>query len=159
MNLSSSKTKALDCEENLDTCESKLGEKIKLEEEECHSVIQSGEIPQYGPTQGDRCISPGGDETGKYSMQHSIESYGVIAAYCKRSPGNVFENLIILSFEFRKIVCLQFFLPILYSLYHMSLCRLYHIGDIVKQSSKIHFRLRNHCEIQQTSIHGCTGHN
>ena len=89
MNLSSSKTKALDWKENLDTCESKLDEK-------CNSVIQSGEIPQYGPTQGDRCISPGGDETGKYSMQHSLESYGVIAAYCKRSPGNVFENLIVL---------------------------------------------------------------
>ena len=94
----------LDCKENLDRCESRLDEQIKLEEEKCNSVLQSGDIPQYGPTKVDRCISPGGDETGKYSMQHSIESYGVIAAYCKRSPGNVIENLIILSFEFRKFV-------------------------------------------------------
>ena len=93
MNLSSSKTKPLDCKENLDRCESTLDEKIKSEEEKGNSVFQSGGIPHYGPTKGDRCISPGGDETGKYSMQNSIESYDVIAAECTRSSGNVFEQL------------------------------------------------------------------
>ena len=94
MNLSSSKTKTLDCKENLDRCESTLDEKIKSEEEKRNSVFQSGGIPQYGPTKGDRCISPGGDETGKYSMQRSLESYDVIAAECTRSSGNVFEHLV-----------------------------------------------------------------
>ena len=99
MELSSLKTKTLDCKENLDSCESKLEEKIKSEEEKRNSVFQSGGIPQYGPTKGDRCISPGGDESGKYSMQYSRESYDVIAAHCTRSSGNTLENLITLSFE------------------------------------------------------------
>ena len=94
MELSSLKTKTLDCKKNLDSCESKLEEKIKSEEEKRNSVFQSGGIPQYGPTKGDRCISPGGDESGKYSMQYSRESYDVIAAHCTRSPGNAFEHLI-----------------------------------------------------------------
>ena len=92
MDLSSSKTKILDCKENLDSCESKLDEKIKSEEAKRNSVFQSGGLPQYGPTKGDRCISPGGDESGKYSMQHSRESYDVIAAHCARSPDNTFEK-------------------------------------------------------------------
>ena len=95
MNLSTSKTQTLDFKENLDRCESTLDGKVKSEEEKCNSVFQSGRIPQYGPTKGDRCISPGGDETGKYSMQYSIESYDVIAADCTRSSGNVFEHLIL----------------------------------------------------------------
>ena len=102
LDLSSSKTKILDCKQNLDSCESKLDEKIRSAEAKRNSVFQPGGIPQYGPTNGDRCISPGGDETGKYSMQYSIESYDVIAADCTRSPGNAFENLITLS---KKLLC------------------------------------------------------
>ena len=94
--MSSLKSKTLDCKENLDSCTSKLDEKIKSEEAKRNSVFQSGGIPQYGPTKGDRCISPGGDETGKYSMQYSRESYDVIAAHCTRSPGNAFDHFIIL---------------------------------------------------------------
>ena len=99
MDLSSSKTKILDCKENIDSCESKLEEKNKSEEAKRNSVFQSGGLPQYGPTEGDRCISPGGDESGKYSMQYSRESYDVIAAHCTRASGNTLENLITLSFE------------------------------------------------------------
>ena len=109
--MSSLKSKTLDCKENLDSCESKLEEKIKSEEEKRDSVFQAGRIPQYGPTKGDRCIRPGGDETGKYSMQYSLESYDVIAARCTRSPGNTFETLITLSFEsFAKIYHIRLYL-------------------------------------------------
>ena len=101
--MSSLKSRTLDCKENLNSCESKLDEKIKSEEEKRNSLFRSEGIPQYGPTKGDRCIRPGGDETGKYSMQYSVESYEVIAAQCTRSPGNAFENFITLSFESLKI--------------------------------------------------------
>ena len=110
LDLSSSKTKILDCKQNLDSCESKLDEKIRSAEAKRNSVFQPGGIPQYGPTNGDRCISPGGDETGKYSMQYSIESYDVIAADCTRSPGNAFENLITLLFDsFKNFVMFDVF--------------------------------------------------
>ena len=109
--VSSLKSRTLDCKENLNSCESKLDEKIKSEEEKRNSLFRSEGIPQYGPTKGDRCIRPGGDETGKYSMQYSLESYDVIAARCTRSPGNTFETLITLSFEsFAKIYHIRLYL-------------------------------------------------
>ena len=44
-------------------------------------------IPQYGPTSGDRCISDRDDQTGKYSMQNSIESFNDIEGRCNETPG------------------------------------------------------------------------
>ena len=45
-------------------------------------------IPQYGPMRGDRCLSPGDDDTGKYTMQNSIESFNTIEEMCLRTGEN-----------------------------------------------------------------------
>jgi len=43
-------------------------------------------IPQYGPTSGDRCLSDQDDQTGKYTMQYSIEPYNAIFEQCNNTP-------------------------------------------------------------------------
>ena len=48
-------------------------------------------IPQYGPTRGDQCLSPGDDETGRYTMKNSIESYNTIEDACRDTGFNIFE--------------------------------------------------------------------
>ena len=102
--LSSSKTQILDSKKNLESCESKLNEQIKSEKDECDGIIRSatksgatksGGIPQYGPTRGDRCLSRGDDETGKYTMLHNNYSENSIMAECKKFPGNVLQLLLI----------------------------------------------------------------
>ena len=85
--MSSSKREVLDNKENLDQCESKLEEKIKADFEKLDQVIQSGGIPQYGPTRGDRCLSPRDDETGRYTMRRSLESYNTIEQECFSKSG------------------------------------------------------------------------
>ena len=103
--LSSSKTQILDSKKNLESCESKLNEQTESEKDECAGIIQSATksgatksgVPQYGPTRGDSCLSPGGDDTGKYTMQHSEESENRIMAECEKSPGNVLDLLLILT--------------------------------------------------------------
>ena len=47
-------------------------------------------IPQYGPTRGDRCLSQGDDETGRYTMQFSSESENFIQSECEAKPGKFF---------------------------------------------------------------------
>lgn len=42
-------------------------------------------IPQYGPTSGDRCLSPSDDDTGRYTMQYSHESHNVIEYECRKT--------------------------------------------------------------------------
>ena len=44
-------------------------------------------IPQYGPTRGDRCLTPNEDDTGKYTMNYSIESENAIVSECEKNPG------------------------------------------------------------------------
>ena len=96
LELSSSKTQILDSKKNLDSCESKLNEKIESEIDECAGIIQSATksgatksgIPQYGPTRGDMCLSSGDDETGRYTMKFSSESENFMYSECKESPGN-----------------------------------------------------------------------
>ena len=94
--MGSLKTQILDSKKNLESCESKLNEQIKSEKDECDGIFQSatksgatksGGIPQYGPIRGDRCLSSGDDETGKYTMQHSHESFNTIEIRCAESPG------------------------------------------------------------------------
>ena len=97
LDLSSSKKQILDSKKNLARCESKLNEQIESEKDKCGGIIQSatksgamksGEIPQYGPTRRDRCLSPGDDETGRYTMKFSSESENFMYSECKESPGN-----------------------------------------------------------------------
>ena len=103
MELSSSKTQILDSKKNLERCESKLNEQIESEKDECgiQSATKSGAtkpgIPQYGPTRGDECLSRGDDETGKYTMQYSIESLNYIEDKCRKTPGNLLEHLLIFT--------------------------------------------------------------
>ena len=72
--LSSSKTQIADC-------------KNEADDQRLDSIIQSGRIPQYGPTRGDRCLSERDDQTGKYTMQYSIESINEIKYQCQNSQG------------------------------------------------------------------------
>ena len=109
LDLSSSKKQILDSKKNLARCESKLNEQIESDKDKCGGIIQSatksgamksgetksGEIPQYGPTRGNKCLSPGDSQTDKYTMQHSDEDYNRIEADCEKSPGNVLELLLI----------------------------------------------------------------
>ena len=105
LELSSSKTQVLDSKKNLDRCESKLNEQIESEKDECGGIIQSATksgatksgIPQYGPTRGDRCLSPGDDETGKYTLQKSLQSFNTIEMDCRSSSGNLLEISLILT--------------------------------------------------------------
>ena len=91
---------------NLESCESKLNEQTEWEKDECDGIIKSatksgatksGSIPQYGPTRRDRCLSPGDDETVRYTMQYSEESENAILAKCMEISGNVLELLLILT--------------------------------------------------------------
>ena len=96
LELNSSKTQILDSKKNLDKCESKLNGQIESVKDECGGIIQSATksgatksgIAQYGPTRGDRCLSPRDDATGKYTMQYSTESFNTIEDRCDRSSGN-----------------------------------------------------------------------
>ena len=99
LELSSSKTQILDSKKSLDRCESKLNEQIESVKDECGGIIQSAtksgatksEIPQYGPTKGDRCLSSHDGKTGKYTMQKSMESPNTIQDLCHSTPGNLLE--------------------------------------------------------------------
>ena len=46
-------------------------------------------IPQYGPTRGDQCLSPRDDQTGKYTMQFSMESFNTIETECARTGSKI----------------------------------------------------------------------
>ena len=103
--MSSSKTQILDSKKNLESCESKLNEQIESEKDECAGIIKSAtksgatkseEIPQYGPTRGDKCLSPDDDDTGKYTMLRYYYSENTIMAECEKTSGNVPELLLIL---------------------------------------------------------------
>ena len=76
----------------LQECETKLDEEITANDESSfqliQSIIQSGGIPQYGPTSGDRCLSRGDDEAGKYTMKYSHPSYNLIKEECENTSGN-----------------------------------------------------------------------
>ena len=85
--LSSSKTQIDDCKTDHDECQSKLDQKIEADDERLDLIIHSGGIPQYGPTRGDRCLSDRDDQTGKYTMQYSTESYHAIEQQCQNSQG------------------------------------------------------------------------
>lgn len=85
--MSSSKREVLESKENLDQCESKLEEKIKADIEKLDQIIQSGGIPQYGPTKGDRCLSPRDDGIGQYTMRFSTESFNTIEQKCFSKSG------------------------------------------------------------------------
>lgn len=45
-------------------------------------------IPQYGPMRGYWCLSPEDDDTGKYTMKYSIESFNRIEEECRRLGKN-----------------------------------------------------------------------
>ena len=49
--------------------------------------VSSDGIPQYGPTRGDRCLSPSDDDSGKYTMRRAVESFNTIEAECKSKIG------------------------------------------------------------------------
>ena len=91
-NLSEFKIKIADGKMKLDECESKLDEKITADDESrfqlVNSIIQSGGIPPYGPTSGDRCLSYGDDQEGRYTMQYSHESLNIIVEDCEQASGN-----------------------------------------------------------------------
>ena len=50
--------------------------------------VSADGIPQYGPTRGDRCLSPGEDDAGKYTMQRAIQSFNTIEAECSKIGKN-----------------------------------------------------------------------
>ena len=76
----------------LEECELKIDEEITANDESrfqlIKSIIDSGGIPQYGPTSGDRCLSRGDDEAGRYTMKYSHQSYNKIEKDCEIRSGN-----------------------------------------------------------------------
>ena len=44
-------------------------------------------IPHYGPTSGDRCLSSRDDETGRYTLHKSNQSYNTILEKCNSKTG------------------------------------------------------------------------
>ena len=59
--------------------------------------VSADGIPQYGPTRGDRCLTPRDNDSGKYTMQRAIESFNYIEAECLKIGQNASLSKVLLK--------------------------------------------------------------
>ena len=55
-------------------------------------ISQDSGIPQYGPTDGDRCLSRRADDAGRYTMKYSHQSYNKIVHDCEKRQGKMLKT-------------------------------------------------------------------